>query len=135
MLYSDSAASNAQFYDEVTSGGPAPASLHGEQLYSLAGSGAGAGAAAVLPATAREWLPEWLRLAAMPTAATGLTREGTARMLKAAAGGPGTFCFRPSSKDANTIVLCVLVDNNNVANLRMKTADTGHVPAEPPSPT
>ena len=53
-------------------------------------------------------------------------------MLKAAAGGPGTFCFRPSSKDANTIVLCVLVDNNNVANLRMKTADTGHVPAEPP---
>ena len=97
-------------------------------MYSLAGgSGSGAETAEVRPATAREWLPEWLRLAAMPTATTGLTREGTSRMLKAAASGPGTFCFRPSSKGANTVVLCVLIDNDNVANLRMKTADTGKV--------
>jgi len=125
-LYSDGAVNNAQFYDEAASGGPVPSSLHGEQMYALAGSSAAAGAAP-LPAKAKEWLPEWLQLAKMPTADTGLTREGASRMLMASASGPGTFCFRPSSKDPNTVVLCVLIDNENVANLRMKTADTGQV--------
>jgi len=125
-LYSDGAVNTAQVYDKAASGGSMPSSLHGEQMYTLAGSSAAAGTAP-LPAKAKEWLPEWLQLAKMPTADTGLTREGASRMLMASASGPGTFCFRPSSKDPNTVVLCVLIDNENVANLRMKTADTGQV--------
>ena len=46
----------------------------------------------------------------MPVAETGLTRDVVNELLLAnPAATPGFFCFRPSSKGKNTVVLCVSV--------------------------
>ena len=41
--------------------------------------------------------------------------------------GPGTYCFRPSSKDTNTVVVCILVDSVRVAHSWIQCDDEGSV--------
>jgi hypothetical protein len=76
----------------------------------------------------------WLRLATMPISETGLTREAVTELLLGdEAARPGAFCFRPSSKGNNTVVLCVMIQARDAAkgvlgstaNIRLVSAGGG----------
>lgn len=112
--------------------------------YGVAGAGAGAVAtyqlasdeSSMLPLAAlrstnnlasRALLDEWLQLATLPSATSGLTGGACKQHLLACNTGAGTFCFRPSSKDTRTVVMCVLVDDASVAHIRIRCAPDGSV--------
>ena len=76
---------------------------------------------------ARPRLDEWIQLATLPESSSGLNGRTCKQHLLACGTGPGTYCFRPSSKSANTVVVCVLVDSASVAHIRIQCNDDGSV--------
>ena len=75
----------------------------------------------------RPLLDEWIQLATLPESASGLNGRTCKQRLLACGTGPGTYCFRSSSKNANTVVLCVLVDSASVVHVRIQCDEDGSV--------